>query len=271
MAEPFNNVDTVRKTYFINESERDAITPANDAGKLPQLESDGKISEEFLRPIQIVDFSTSGTWTKPANLKKIFVQAWGGGASGSGVSDDSIRSASGGGGGGYDEMWIPAYLLEATETVTVGAGGASESATNSNSTIVSIAPNAGGSSSFGSWITAEGASGSGQVIASYERQIFHSGSGSGTFNSVIYAGAGGGESNANSGGGTFGAGGTSKLGGNGGSGFATAAGSGEFSASDGVSPGGGGGSIVVYYLGGGTVTFTTGAGADGLVRITEFY
>lgn len=48
MADPFDNVNPVRETYFINNSERDTGTPANDAGKVAQLESDGKIHRDFL-------------------------------------------------------------------------------------------------------------------------------------------------------------------------------------------------------------------------------
>lgn len=49
MAEPFNNTDVVRETYFIDESERDTGTPANDVGKVVQLEADGYLSEQFIR------------------------------------------------------------------------------------------------------------------------------------------------------------------------------------------------------------------------------
>lgn len=49
MAEPFNETDPVRKTYFINESERDEATPANDEGKVPQLEEDGQLHPHFTR------------------------------------------------------------------------------------------------------------------------------------------------------------------------------------------------------------------------------
>lgn len=47
MALPFNDIDPVRKTYFINESER-SVDPADDAGKVVQLEGDGFVSEAFI-------------------------------------------------------------------------------------------------------------------------------------------------------------------------------------------------------------------------------
>lgn len=42
-----NTGETIDHTDFINQSERDA-TPANDAGRVPKLESDGKIHRDFL-------------------------------------------------------------------------------------------------------------------------------------------------------------------------------------------------------------------------------
>lgn len=47
MAAPFNEIDPVRKTYFINESER-SVDPADDVGKVPQLEENGELSPMFI-------------------------------------------------------------------------------------------------------------------------------------------------------------------------------------------------------------------------------
>lgn len=46
MAAPFDDVNPVRKTYFINESEK-AVDPADDEGKVPQLERAGHLSSEL--------------------------------------------------------------------------------------------------------------------------------------------------------------------------------------------------------------------------------
>lgn len=46
MAAPFDDVNPVRKTYFLNESEKSA-TPTDDQGKVPQLEENGHLSTKL--------------------------------------------------------------------------------------------------------------------------------------------------------------------------------------------------------------------------------
>lgn len=93
------------------------------------------------------------TWTKPTGLKFVVVEVQGGGGGGGGTpaTSASTWSAGGGGGGGaYARKKILAGDLGATETVTVGAGGASNSGTSGGS---------GGNSSFGAHCTANGGAG----------------------------------------------------------------------------------------------------------------
>lgn len=71
--------------------------------------------------IRVREYTADATWTKPAGLIKVLVkvQAAGGG---SGVANNSFSCS--GAGGGYTEGWLYADELGATETVTVGVGGA---------------------------------------------------------------------------------------------------------------------------------------------------
>jgi hypothetical protein len=95
---------------------------------------------------QVVTFTASGTWTKDTGLQRIKVQTWG--AGGSGGKGQTNNAGGGGGGGAYVENWLEASELAATETVTIGAGGASAT-TNANGT-------AGGTTTFGSLVTVYG-------------------------------------------------------------------------------------------------------------------
>jgi hypothetical protein len=105
-------------------------------------------------------FTSSGTWTKPASAKYVRIicigAGGGGGAGGRATAASTDRNGAAGGGGGA--MWILdtyASVLGATETVTVGLGG-SGAAAQSSGTGNQVLPTTGGSSSFGSWLTAPG-------------------------------------------------------------------------------------------------------------------
>jgi len=102
---------------------------------------------------QVVTFTSSGTWTKDAGLKYIIaeVQAPGGGSSY--LTDNNVtKSAPSGGGGGYGKKLILASALGSTETITIGAVGAAGSFGSTSGT-------AGGTTSFGSIISATGGGG----------------------------------------------------------------------------------------------------------------
>jgi hypothetical protein len=236
------------------------------------------VTEAFLgvSSVQTI-YNLSGsphTWTKATGLKRVRVQAWGGGGGGSsGVS----TNGGGGGGGGYFEAWFEASELGATETVTVGAGGASVTGNS--------AGNAGANSTFGSLLTAFGGAGgavngntsnggagggvqtgdivlrgAGGVTAVGGVGVLYGGGGGGGANTntglaggtALYGGAGGGASGYT----TSGAGGTSRYGGNGGTGSTSSNGT------AGSVPAGGGG---------GSHTGASGAGGNGRVIVTEYY
>ena len=91
--------------------------------------------------VDIQNFETSGTWTKPTGAKTVQVICIGGG--GGGAHGAAATGGGGGGGGGISRQIFPASLLGATETVTVGTGG-----TN--------APSTGNPTTFGAWMNAGG-------------------------------------------------------------------------------------------------------------------
>jgi hypothetical protein len=214
-----------------------------------------------------VTFDSSGTFTKPPGYQAFEGIAWSAGASG----DRDASLASGGHGGGAFPFVIATSEMDATETITIGAGGAGRT-TNG-------ASNPGGNTSIGSLIVVKGATatqggaisadggtthitsvnngnnavgfeGASQGATSTANSVWggacaESDGGSGGGNS-IYGGAAGGSHD-----GTLRAAGTSVFGGNGGAaGDAT-------NGADGEQPGGGGGA---------TRTGTqSGAGGDGRV------
>jgi hypothetical protein len=104
--------------------------------------------------INVQTFDASGTWTKPSGYSassRVFIECWGGGGSGSRVNATNSSLGNGGGGGGYNSRWLTLSQMGATETITVGAGGAATTAAGNGNT--------GGNSSVGSLITAYGGGG----------------------------------------------------------------------------------------------------------------
>ncbi len=227
--------------------------------------------------IDVQNFTTSGTWTKPGSGTVALVQGWGAGASG------GSGTGAGGGGGAYNSAWFLLSALTSTVTVTIGAGGA---------TANNAAGNAGGNTTFGSFLTAYGgapgaaggvnggggggalgagttgsttgaggrlgggAGGASGANGSDATTLWGGGGGGGNGSTGVggytyYGGGGGG-----GGGGAF-AGGVSVYGGNGGAGAAG-------NATAGSAPGGGGGGSNNQASG------VSGAGARGEVRVYTF-
>lgn len=115
--------------------------------------SDGRVSVNSPVPDAQV-FTSGGTWSKPAGLKALLALVVAGGGGGGGTVGNGVDSGAGGGGGagGAAVSLIPAASLAATETVTVGSGGA-------GATGVGSSGSAGGTSSFGAHLSATGGSG----------------------------------------------------------------------------------------------------------------
>lgn len=98
-------------------------------------------------------FSTAGaaTWTKPASGTMAIIEVWG--AGGSGGRNSNTDAGSGGGGGSCPPaLRIPLANLPSTVAVTVGGGGPSRTTDNTNG-------QAGGNSSFGSYLIGYGGGG----------------------------------------------------------------------------------------------------------------
>jgi hypothetical protein len=254
---------------------------------------DGSGFRSVLVTPMTVTFNASGTFTKPGPASIIEVECWGAGASG-GRGTTSVAGG-GGGGGGYNTQNFPAASVGETETVTIGTGGATQ-------TGASTTGNPGGTTTFGSLVSAFGGGGGGGGVNGLggggggqqtggssgtisgnpgQPRITGDGALMGAGQSIGAAGIAGYFHGGGGGGGdaaTGGAGGASVYGGGGGGGGGdtTAGGAGGASSFGGAGGAGatasnvgtdgtqpGGG-------GGGTETANSGAGANGRVRVKVY-
>jgi len=196
------------------------------------------------------------TWTKPAGLKYIAVEVAGGGGGGGG-NTTFFNGAGGGGGGGYSKEIIPAASLGATETVTVGNGGAAGLGAGGTG-------GTGGTSTFGTspFLTATGGVG-GVTDSGSGGTGGNGGVGSGGDTNLL--GGSGGAGIGVTGMSISGAGGSSILGI--GSGARTNEGTGSYGAAGYLAGGGGSGACNENSSG----DFAGGQGAAGTVIVTEYY
>ena len=204
------------------------------------------LTEQYIAALtspNISVFTSSGTWNKPAGLKYVIVEVVGGGGNGgAGNNTNGQQAGSGGGGGGYSKKKILAATLGATETVTVGTGGAPGGTSSFGAHCQATGGSAGGGP--GSAPGGAGGTGSGGDVNS---------TGSAGRTSISGGGAGLGASGA-------GVGGSSFFGGGGAAGVGAAGSNGNA-----YGGGGGGGN------GAGIGSVSGGTGANGIVIITEYY
>lgn len=219
-----------------------------------------------LRALDDITYTASGTLTKASDLDPdathVLIECWGGG--GSGGQGGSGIGAGGGGGGEYRYTILAVGSLGTSETVTVGAGGASRTTADTSGA-------SGGTTSFGALLSASGGAG-GNIEPTVNGGAGANGGGENSAGSVFGGGAGGrggaggkkggssGWGGAGGGGGGSadgaGNGGDSYHGGNGGAGR-----TGGTNAVAGSQPGGGGG---------GSEAGNSGRGGAGQARVRSF-
>ena len=123
---------------------------------LPAGGSGGGTYSKVLR-----EYTTSGTWTKPSGLVFIEIVCIGGGGGGAcgGRQASGVASRGGGGAGcaGFTYTQILAGSLGATESYTIGSGGAGAAARTTDNT-AGANGSSGGNTTFGSLASAVGGS-----------------------------------------------------------------------------------------------------------------
>lgn len=102
------------------------------------------VPQGYLTAVEV--FTSSGTFTKPTGVSKVFVECVGGGGGGGAAQTGQSYYASGGGGGGY---CAELCTVTGNVTVTIGAAGSGGASSSANGT-------AGGNTTFGSFFTAGG-------------------------------------------------------------------------------------------------------------------
>lgn len=217
-----------------------------------------QIQEAPVVETKVTVFTASGTFNKDGDCLWAVVEVVGGGGGGGGTQSTTSSEnadAGGGGGGGYARRLLLDADMASSVSVTVGAAGAGGVFGSSN-------PGTGGTSSFGAHVSATGGSGPAANSSATTGSTFDAGGAGGTGSSgyINVAGQGGGGGRVIGGVRVItGNGGSSHLGGG-------AIASGTSGAAGGAYGGGGGGASAGISASG----RTGGAGAAGVVIVTEF-
>ena len=206
----------------------------------------------------IITIKASETYVPPAGVRAVLIEGNGGGGAGGGAPEltgsESLSLGGGGGAGGYFRKLISAPA--ASYAVTIGLGGVPA---------VGAAGGNGGSTSFGSAASASGGQGGGSgTINAGTSSVYGGVGGAGVGGDVNAHGEAGGRGASSTGGGYGGNGASSFLGGGG-----LASASVLYDGYDATSPGSGGGGGVLNSSG--FPSTSGGAGADGIIIVTELY
>jgi hypothetical protein len=141
--------DKVKVDALVFASEAEALAGVDNTKYMNALRTKQALDAALTPNTQT--FLANDTWTKPSGgFRLAKVQIWGAGGSGANAASSSNKAAGGGGGGAYREEWYSLSALTATVSVTIGAGGTAKVAG------VRADGEAGGNSTFGSYITAYG-------------------------------------------------------------------------------------------------------------------
>jgi hypothetical protein len=225
------------------------VLTSNGSGTLPTWQAGGAGA---VITVAIQTFTTSGTYTPTSGMIYCIIECQGGGGGGGGTNGVSQVSAGGGGSGGYSRGVFSSSMIGASQTVTIGSGGAGSPASTGGT---------GGTSSVGSLISCTG--GTGGIVISTGTTVLGGTGGSGSGGSINIVGGKGGASFA-SGSANFGGAGSNSLLGFGGVGLVNSSGA-AGNAATGYGAGGGGGSA-----GSPSSNQPGGNGSGGIVIITEF-
>lgn len=146
-----------------------------DISALASAVEDELQSVEAFRYSQTFIMEASGNFVKGnfPGLRAVRVRVVGGGGSGGGCANTGSGSnaeGGGGGGGGYAEAFILDSALATSETVTIGAGGVPAATGNNDGST-------GGTTSFGSHVSATGGAGGGGSPSSSSSTLAPGGTG----------------------------------------------------------------------------------------------